>query len=162
MNETRTRRTDTAAQLKALRAEASRYRTVRSSWLLANLNRILSDAAGCTANDEAVSYGDPIDAPVRKPVTLLRYLAAGEGLAAHADLAALDAHKYFAPGVGKLVRREGGLSLDYAREAAQQAGYLAADADINDLLNAINEELHGRPVYSALDQHIVAGADCPF
>ena len=43
--------------------------------------------------------------------------------------------------------RKNGMPLDYAREAAVEAGYLHPDSDINDLLNAINEELHGRKVY---------------
>jgi len=49
--------------------------------------------------------------------------------------------------------RQGGLSFDQAAEELHQAGYPVADArgnyDPNVLLNHIDSELHGRPVYSA-------------
>ncbi len=46
-----------------------------------------------------------------------------------------------------LVRRNGGMSLDTARERAVEYGYLKPDADINDLINAMVEESHGRKVF---------------
>jgi hypothetical protein len=46
-----------------------------------------------------------------------------------------------------LLRTTGGQSLDYAREAAEEAGYLSPGSDINDLRNAISTELQGRLVY---------------
>lgn len=46
-----------------------------------------------------------------------------------------------------LVNRAGE-SLDYIREAAVQEKYLPEGADINDLLDAIDTELRGTPVYS--------------
>lgn len=60
------------------------------------------------------------------------------------DLKANDIHKQR---VG-LVRRNGGLSLDRARELAEEAGYLKPGAEINDLLNAMTEEGHGRKSYA--------------
>lgn len=59
------------------------------------------------------------------------------------DLVAMDAHRRR---IG-LVRKRGGVSLDYAREAAAEAGYIPADSYESDLLAAIAEELRGRPVY---------------
>ena len=46
-----------------------------------------------------------------------------------------------------LVRRNGGMSLDTARERAIEHGYLRPDADISDLLDAMVEESHGRKVF---------------
>ncbi|MXV35874.1 MULTISPECIES: hypothetical protein [unclassified Saccharibacter] len=60
------------------------------------------------------------------------------------ELKANDLHKQR---VG-LVRRNGGLPLDRARELAEEAGYLKPGADINDLLNAMTEEGHGRKAYA--------------
>lgn len=47
----------------------------------------------------------------------------------------------------KMLRPEG-LSVDKAREAAVEAGYLPEDATVNDLLDAVANELKGQPVYS--------------
>lgn len=46
-----------------------------------------------------------------------------------------------------LVRRNGGMPLDTARERAIEHGYLSPDADISDLLDAMVEESHGRRVF---------------
>lgn len=50
---------------------------------------------------------------------------------------------------GRKVLREKGMELDYAREAAEGAGYLPEGSDVNDLLNALRDELGGNPVYLA-------------
>ncbi|MCB8878282.1 hypothetical protein [Acidisoma silvae] len=68
------------------------------------------------------------------------------------DLAAMDA----GPQRVGLLRRTGGQSLDYAREAAVEAGYLRPGASTNDLLEAIRSELAGRKVYPPEQQ---AGLD---
>ncbi|GBQ07862.1 hypothetical protein AA15669_1567 [Saccharibacter floricola DSM 15669] len=60
------------------------------------------------------------------------------------ELRANDIHKQR---IG-LVRRNGGLSFDRARELSEEAGYLKPGADINDLLNAMTEESHGRKSYA--------------
>lgn len=60
------------------------------------------------------------------------------------DLKSRDAGKQ-RPG---LINNATGVALDYAREAAVEAGYLPEGADINDLLDAIDAELRGTPVYS--------------
>lgn len=44
--------------------------------------------------------------------------------------------------------RPDGLTLDHARELAIERGYLPEGASINDLLAAIREEAHGKPVYN--------------
>lgn len=46
-----------------------------------------------------------------------------------------------------LVRRNGGMSLDTARERAIEHGYLRPDADISDLLDAMVEGSHGRKLF---------------
>jgi hypothetical protein len=52
----------------------------------------------------------------------------------------------------KLVK-QGGLPLDYAREAAEEAGYLRGDhngtSTVNDLLDAIDAEMRGQKRYPA-------------
>lgn len=155
---------DLINQIERLRAEASNYKTVRVSWLVANLDRILA-GDGMAPKRCVMQQAGP------KPIPLLRFLAYSSGLAPHAELTALDAHLHFVPGAGMLVRREGGLTLDYAREAAQQAGYLRDGCDIGDLLAAINDELNGRPVYRDADEGVMAwqhqnaepvGEECPF
>ncbi len=83
-----------------------------------------------------------------KPVSLLRFLAMRGGLRACPDLVQIHATKHFVPGYGRLVRHDSGLTLDRAREAAEEAGYLAGDSYISDLLYHIEEELHGRPLYA--------------
>lgn len=56
-----------------------------------------------------------------------------------------------------LVNRNG-VELDMAREAAAEAGYLPEDADLNALLDAMDQELRGEPVYSEqfADKHQLA------
>ncbi len=146
-------------QLSLLRAEASRYKTVRADWLIKNLDRILANPMDWECDDTEPSFSNPIAKPPAA-TSLLRFFAKGNGLAPHGDLKAMDAHKKWFPGLGTLIRKAGGQSLDYARESAVDAGYLPDDATVADLLNAINEELHGRLVYSKWDQGDLV--DCPF
>ena len=51
-----------------------------------------------------------------------------------------------------LINEENGIHIDYMRETAAEAGYLAEDATVNDFLNAIDREARGEPVYSRYDQ----------
>lgn len=51
-----------------------------------------------------------------------------------------------------LINETNGIHIDYMREAAAEAGYLAEDATVNDFLNAIDREARGEPVYSRYDQ----------
>lgn len=78
--------------------------------------------------------------------SLLDFLTRRGGVKPDADLLALDADKYHQQQGGRLLNKRGD-SLDYAREAAVEAGYLKQGADINDLRQAIGDELAGRKVY---------------
>lgn len=51
-----------------------------------------------------------------------------------------------------ILARRNGLTLDYAREAAEEAGYLRPGSDINDLLDAIRETALGHPVFRPGDE----------
>jgi len=53
---------------------------------------------------------------------------------------------------GKVVGYKGGLTLDRAREKLVEEGFLPEDADINDMLNAIREELSGGGVNFGLTE----------
>jgi predicted RNA methylase len=89
--------------------------------------------------------------PQRATNTLLQFLASKGGITdPGGDLAALEAQK-FMPGHGMVVR-EGGMKLDRAREQAEEAGFLPPNSTINDLLDAIHGELHGRPSQRLTDQ----------
>lgn len=100
--------------------------------------------------DAAAASRRPKRSAERLPESLAQFLAARGGLARDAggDLAAIGAHDILVPGAGKLVRREGkGLSLDYAREAAEEAGFLPEGSTTADLLDMVAEEAAGRPQY---------------
>ena len=51
-----------------------------------------------------------------------------------------------------IVNNKRGLELDYAREAAVEAGYISESSDISDFLNALREDFNGNEIYSAADQ----------
>ncbi len=70
------------------------------------------------------------------------------------ELTSRDPDKGLRPFQRRLIQ-PGGMSLDRAREAAQEAGYLSPDdpnaparLDVNDLIAAISDDLGGRPVYA--------------
>lgn len=142
-------------------------RTMAREIAEANANR-LPDRIVSTPKHQLLDDDPEQDVP--EPVmgqggpSLLRFLTSIGGLRDNGDLRAMDAHKKFVPGGGMLMRRDGtGRSLDYARSRAAECGFLSHDSDVNDLLNAINEELHGRRQYAGT--HADAGAfstDCPF
>ena len=89
-----------------------------------------------------------------KPQSLLEFLASKGGLGPDAELNAIGAHSHTVgvDGVGrrKLVK-QGGFPLDYAREAAEEAGYLSGNhngtSTVNDLLDAIDAEMRGQKLY---------------
>lgn len=103
--------------------------------------------------ERAVVSGD-FQASAPKAQSLLEFIASKGGLGPDAELAAIggEGHTVNVEGVGrrKLVR-QGGLPLDYAREAAQEAGYLRGNhngtSTVNDLLDAIDAEMRGRKLY---------------
>jgi hypothetical protein len=94
------------------------------------------------------------------PVPLSRFLAAKGGIIDQGgDLAAMDAHRHFEPGLGKLVRRADNpkaMTLDRAREAAAEAGYLHPDSTVADLLDAIAEDMTPRRFYRPEDDAVAA------
>ncbi|MGY4237301.1 hypothetical protein ACVIIW_006248 [Bradyrhizobium sp. USDA 4449] len=89
-----------------------------------------------------------------KAQSLLEFLASKGGLGPDAELEAIGAHGHTVnvEGAGrrKLVK-QGGWPLDYAREAAEEAGYLRGDhngtSTVNDLLDAIDAEMRGQKRY---------------
>jgi hypothetical protein len=90
-----------------------------------------------------------------KAQSLLEFLASKGGLGPDAELEAIGGlgHVVNVEGVGrrKLVR-QGGWNLDYAREAAQEAGYLRgsqnATSTVDDLLRAVDAEMRGQKRYA--------------
>jgi hypothetical protein len=69
--------------------------------------------------------------------------------------ASIGSRNKFIPGFGPLIRNNG-ISLDRAREAAVEAGYLydlgaisgaPAQTRMTDLLDAVDRELRGAPLY---------------
>jgi hypothetical protein len=106
-------------------------------------------------------------APASRPAnpeaqSLTEFLASKGGLGPDSELEAIGAHGHTVSveGVGrrKLVR-QGGLPLDYAREAAEEAGYLRGDhkgtSTVNDLLDAIDAEMRGQKRYpEGFDGHV--------
>lgn len=108
--------------------------------------------------DAIVRRQQPLGPAPKRPVTLMQFLASSGGLVDHGgELKALGLSRKFVPGSGQLVRKTG-KPLDRAREAAAEAGYfdnLAGDPDrataettVADLLNALDEEARGKPLYS--------------
>lgn len=93
--------------------------------------------------------------PAPKAQSLLEFIASKRGLGpGDAELEAIGGHNHTVnvEGVGrrKLVR-QGGWPLDYAREAAEEAGYLRGDhkgtSTVNDLLDAMDAEMRGQKRY---------------
>lgn len=89
------------------------------------------------------------------PQSLTEFLASKGGLGPDAELAALGADRHIVnvEGVGRRrLTRQGGLPLDRAREAAEEAGYLSGNhrgtSTVNDLLDAIDAEMRGNKLYA--------------
>lgn len=103
-----------------------------------------------TSPEALARYGR---APV-KVASLLTALAAKGGLKPDPELAAILDGPHWVGGFGPLVRRNG-MALDDAREVAVGLGYLpdtpwsggVSTSTVNELLDAIREEAHGRKVY---------------
>ena len=87
---------------------------------------------------------------VRRPPSLLEFLTESGGVKPHGDLSAMGADAYHHRAGGRLVTNKG-MTLDYAREAAVDAGYLPHGSDINDLLDSIRAEMNGERQYAAHD-----------
>lgn len=85
--------------------------------------------------------------------SLLEYIHERGGIweAEGGELSAMDLREQMlAEGKFDLVRRDGH-TLDAARELAEEAGYLKPDSDIQNLLDAIRDELAGNPMFSRLN-----------
>lgn len=92
-----------------------------------------------------------------KPKTLVEFLRAKGGVKDEAgDLASREPDKDLKPFQRKLIQKKG-MHLDTAREAAAEAGYIPKDSSLSDLLDAIDEELRGRLVWSRGDVDEIAG-----
>ena len=82
--------------------------------------------------------------------SLTEFLASKDGLGPDPELGAIgaDRHVVDVGGVGKRrLVKQGGLTLDYAREAAEEAGYLKPGSTTNDLLDAVDAEMRGNKLY---------------
>lgn len=123
-------------------SQTQRYRTRNANENWADIVRDIKAARGKKVADDRM--------------TLTEFLVSRGGIKDEGgELSALDA--VVAADMGKKGKRlkreekrlvrEDGLSLDYAREAAAEAGYLPADADVNALLSALDDEFRGRPHY---------------
>lgn len=108
--------------------------------------------------DRIVRAEQPLGERPRQPQSLFDFIAAHGGIKDEGGaLKALGISRKFVPGRGPLVRKNG-MSLDYAREAAAEAGYLdqvAGDADEavaistpDQLLKLIEREAAGDKVFS--------------
>lgn len=128
-----------------------------ASGVAAKPNSIASDVDAIRAKygDAAAAAYQRQNQPASAP-SLLEFLASKGGLGPDAELNALGAHGHVVnvDGVGrrKLVR-QGGLPLDYAREAAEEAGYLQGNhngtSSVNNLLDAIDAEMRGQKRFPA-------------
>lgn len=102
----------------------------------------------------ANEVGAPLPGSSRKPESLVDFLISKGGVRDQTgDLAAMDAQLVHQKGAGRLVNPKG-LSLDYAREAAAEAGFIRPNADVNDLLDALGEHLSGNPRYRMSEQEM--------
>ena len=114
----------------------------------------------------------PVAATAPRAQSLTEFLASKGGLGPDAELGAIgaDRHVVDVGGVGKRrLVKQGGWTLDYAREAAEEAGYLRGDhkgtSTTNDLLDALDAEMRGNKRYpeglegSATKREAAATAD---
>jgi len=65
------------------------------------------------------------------------------------DLKSMDVDAIRKPGQKNILRKDG-MAIDKLRESAVEAGYLPDDSTIADLLDLIDKELRGTPVYSSM------------
>lgn len=88
----------------------------------------------------------------RAPESIVDFLIAKGGVQNQGgDLSSIGADAIHHRGGGRLVNAKG-FSPDYAREAAEEAGFLPPHSTINDLYDKIGEHISGRPQYRISDQ----------
>ena len=107
--------------------------------------------------EAAAAEGLTIPAAAGREQSVFEYLAMRGGLAKDNELAALlDKTNPIVPGKGRLVRNQGGLSLDQSLEALKEGGYLHDPEDYSggeaqlthsDVLDLIDREARGQKVY---------------
>lgn len=118
------------------------------------------------ARDQILRELRPQPPAKRRPVSLLRFLTQEGGLArgGRGELDDLDVF-VGGRGGGPLLRRNGGLPIDQARELAAEAGYIRGfgsndDAMLNstddDLIRLLRDEVAGNQVFSQSDDDIAA------
>ena len=112
------------------------------------------EGAGAGAGEAGLS----IPKAVGREQSAFEYLAMRGGLAKDNELASiLDKNNPVVPGKGRLVRNQGGLSLDQSLEALKEGGYLHDPGDYagggeatlghSDVLDLIDREARGNKVY---------------
>ncbi|AID30808.2 hypothetical protein MCHK_3001 [Mesorhizobium huakuii 7653R] len=121
----------------------------------AQVSRIVNDIAGAA----------PADAAAPRARSLAGFLIDHGGIQDHqGELAAIGANTVSEKFRGRLVKKEG-MTLDQAREAAEQAGYIGRAGEtqttsVADLLSALDEDLRGNQVFAREDQaHAARAAD---
>lgn len=116
--------------------------------------------------DQVARIADELIGPVftgsaERPKSLVDFLIDAGGVSDEGgELGFLDASRVSRRFRGKLVK-ETGKPLDAAREIAEEAGYIGRAGEtqsstVPDLLEAIDRELRGQPVYSRADEGRVA------
>lgn len=149
-----------------LKGQALEPVKVEGGWGLRLVENVVQSAAQQPqgfrgGEDEKASSSLKIVQPaaMKRPPSLFEFLASKGGIQDQAgELRALDLKRQFLPRQGALVR-PGGLTLDRARELAEEAGYIRPSdraegfgrTEITDLLDAIDREGRGAKVYP-LDQ----------
>lgn len=110
----------------------------------------------------------PVGKTPKKPASLSRFLAGEGGIADYkGELKSLGLDQVSIAGAGRLVK-DSGRSLDYAREAAAEAGYFdhlygdrdtaVAQSTVDDLLSALDRDVRGDRVFSSEDAGMVEAA----
>ena len=95
---------------------------------------------------------EPLKGTNAAPQDLASFLISKGGVVDQTgDLKAMGADAIHHKGAGRLINPNG-VSPDYAREAAEEAGYLRPNSTINDLYDAIGEQVSGRPVFTQSEQ----------
>lgn len=87
------------------------------------------------------------------PKSLVEFLREKGGLLDEGgDLASREVDKGLKPFQRRLIQKQSGLPLDTARELAAESGYLPKDTPATALLDLIDQEARGKPVYSIEDR----------
>jgi hypothetical protein len=126
--------------------------TPAASRMLSDIERLSGGGAEPAAAPPRAQAPKPATAAAEAPrgQSLTEFLASKGGLGPDAELGAIgaDRHLVDVPGTGRRrLVKQGGWTLDAAREAAEEAGYLRGDhkgtSTVNDLLDALDAEMRG-------------------